>query len=37
VIPYTTSQEPSAQATLISPLPAAGYATATAVATVLND
>jgi hypothetical protein len=36
VIPDTTTQEPSAQATLISPVPAAGYATATAVATVLN-
>jgi hypothetical protein len=37
VIPDTTSQEPSAQATLISPVPSAGYATATAVATILND
>jgi hypothetical protein len=34
VIPFTTSQEPSAQATLISPEAAAGYETATAVATM---
>jgi hypothetical protein len=34
VIPYTTSQEPSAQATLISPEAAAMYETATAVATM---
>jgi hypothetical protein len=34
VIPYTTSQEPSAQATLISPEAAAMYETATAVVTM---
>ena len=34
VIPYTTSQEPSAQATLISPEAAAMYESATAVATM---
>jgi hypothetical protein len=34
VIPYTTSQEPSAQATIISPEAAAAYETATAVATM---
>jgi hypothetical protein len=33
-IPYTTTQEPSAQATIISPEAAAGYETATAVATM---